>query len=69
MYKNFEDLPICLTVYDLKQIFGIGQTQAYKLVSSPGFPAMRAGTRFCIMKPLLIEWLREQTQVGTGQQI
>ncbi|MEG1953981.1 MAG: helix-turn-helix domain-containing protein [Hydrogenoanaerobacterium sp.] len=69
MYTSFEDLPISLTVKDIKRIFGIGQAQAYKLVDSPGFPSMRVGTRICIIKPLLIEWLREQTQAGAGEQI
>lgn len=69
MHTNFDDLPISLTVKDIKRIFGIGQAQAYKLVGSPGFPSMRVGTRICIIKPLLIEWLREQTRVGVGERI
>lgn len=69
MYTNFDKLPITLTVEDVRNVFGIGRKQAYELANSPGFPAIRIGGRICTVKPLLIEWIREQTQVGAGERI
>lgn len=62
MYKSFEDLPLYLTVDDLQNVFGIGHQKAYELVHSVGFPSMKLGGAIRIMKPLLIEWIKEQSE-------
>ncbi|MFV0518479.1 MAG: helix-turn-helix domain-containing protein [Aminipila sp.] len=62
MYKNFADLPIHLTVKDIKNVFGIGQAQAYELVHSEGFPALKVGGTIRTPKDLLFAWIKEQAQ-------
>lgn len=67
MYKDFEELPLHLTVKDIKTLFRIGQAQAYELVHSEGFPAIKVGGTIRVPKDLLIAWIKEQSKGPLSQ--
>ena len=50
-----------LSVYDLMEYLHIGQTNAYALVHTPGFPAVKiTAQRYVIPVDLLDKWLAER---------
>lgn len=66
VYKSMEELPAMLTVKDIKILFDIGQKQAYELVHTQGFPAVKVGTSIKIPKYLLLKWLEDSARKGVG---
>ena len=60
-YKNYDDLPLMLSVPDLTEALGISRAGAYELVKSDGFPALHIGNRILIPKEELIAWIKENT--------
>lgn len=65
IYKNIEELPAMLTVYQLRSFLGIGQRQAYELTHTEGFPAMKIGTSIKIPKHLLVDWIKNKVENQT----
>ena len=63
-FKNYEDLPLTLTVPEVSEVLGISRAAAYELVRSRGFPRMRIGTRILVPKDKFIQWIDEQTEVS-----
>lgn len=49
-----------LNVYELMDYLHVGQVTAYKLVHTPGFPAVRVARRYVVPVDLLDKWLAEQ---------
>ena len=39
-FKNYDDLPLMLSVPDLTEVLGISRASAYELVKSKNFPAL-----------------------------
>ena len=62
-FKNYDDLPLTLTVPELGEVLGISRAAAYELVRSKGFPSMRIGTRILVPKDKFIQWIDQQTEV------
>ena len=60
-FKNYDDLPLMLSVPDLTAALGISRSGAYELVKSKGFPALYIGKRIVIPKEELIAWIRRST--------
>lgn len=60
LYGNDEALPNFLTVYDIRDYLGIGQSQAYELVKSEGFPAKKLGNSYRIPKNDFLDWVKKQ---------
>ena len=60
-FKNYDDLPLMLSVPDLTEVLGISRAGAYELVKSDGFPALHIGNRILIPKEELIAWIKENT--------
>ena len=60
-YKSFEELPLMLTVPDVADVLGIGRANAYELVRSEGFPALKIGNRIIVPKDDFISWIKKQT--------
>ena len=58
-YKNYDDLPLMLSVPDLTEALGISRARAYELVKSEGFPALHIGNRILIPKEELIAWIKD----------
>lgn len=65
--KTIDELPAMLTVKDVKILFGIGQAQAYELVHSEGFPAMKVGGSIKIPKHLLLDWVTASVEKGVHE--
>ena len=63
-FKNYEDLPLTLTVPAVGEVLGISRASAYELVRSKGFPSIRIGTRILVPKDKLIAWINEQVEVN-----
>ena len=62
-FKNYDDLPLTLTVPEVGEVLGISRAAAYELVRSKGFPSMRIGTRILVPKDKFIQWIDQQTEV------
>ena len=63
-FKNYEDLPLMLTVPEVGEVLGISRASAYELVHSKDFPSIRIGTRILVPKDKLIAWINEQVEVN-----
>ena len=57
-FKNYDDLPLMLSVPDLTEALGISRAGAYELVKSEGFPALHIGNRILVPKEELIAWIK-----------
>ena len=60
-FKNYDDLPLMLSVPDLTEALGISRAGAYESVKSKGFPSLHIGKRILVPKEELIAWIRENT--------
>ena len=60
-FKNYDDLPLMLSVPDLTDALGISRAGAYELVRSEGFPALHIGNRILIPEEELIAWIKDNT--------
>ena len=60
-YKTYDELPLMLSVPDVADVLGIGRANAYELVRSEGFPALKIGSRIIVPKDDFILWIRNQT--------
>ena len=49
-----------MTVAEVAELLGFGQNFAYRLVSKPGFPAVKVGNSYRIFREGLMEWLEAQ---------
>ena len=63
-FKNYDDLPLTLTVPEVAEVLGISRAGAYELARSTGFPSMRIGSRILVPKEKFIRWIDEQTEVA-----
>jgi len=55
---------IGITLYnvdDIQQIFGIGRSKAYQLLSSSGFPAIKLNKKLLVEKGKLEEWISKNS--------
>ena len=60
-FKNYDELPMMLSVPDLSAALGISRAGAYELVKSEGFPSLHIGSRILIPKEELIAWIKRST--------
>ena len=58
MNQNNNNEIILYTVEDIKKMFNIGQTSAYALVNSPGFPSIKINRKILVPKNELEKWLK-----------
>ena len=56
-WNDYDLLPLILDVTDIQHIMGISRASAYKLVHTPGFPAVRSGRLIKISKKTIFKWL------------
>ena len=59
-FKNYDDLPLMLSVLDVATVLGISRAGAYELVKSDGFPAMNIGSRIIVPKEEFILWVKQK---------
>ena len=63
-YRNFNDLPLMLSVPEVGKVLGISRAGAYELVRADNFPKIRIGNRIVIPRDKFIAWIDQQTEVG-----
>lgn len=51
------ELPVILTVYDIKDILNIGLRQAYELIHSKQFHSVKVGRCYKVSKDVFFSWL------------
>lgn len=61
IYKNYDELPLMLSVKELATVLGVSRTSAYELTKTKGFPIIKIGSRVVIQKERLIEWIDKNT--------
>ena len=55
MYKNENDLPLVLTVAEIKTILRIGTDSAYNLLSSGQFQTVKVGRQIRVSRSVFLE--------------
>ena len=60
--EPLNDYPNTLDVRDVQNILGIGRKQAYELVNSGQFHAVRIGKRIKVSKNVFSYWLNGRAQ-------
>ncbi|MEE1057516.1 MAG: helix-turn-helix domain-containing protein [Acutalibacteraceae bacterium] len=61
IYKNYDELPLMLSVKELATVLRVSRTSAYELTKTKGFPSIKIGSRVVIPKEKLIEWIDKNT--------
>ena len=56
-----------MTVAEVAELLGFGQNFVYRLVSKPGFPAVKVGNSYRIFREGLMEWLDAQKVNNTTE--
>ena len=62
-YRNFNDLPLMLSVPEVTKVLGISRAGAYELVRSAGFPKIRIGNRIVVPRDKFIAWIDQHSEV------
>ena len=58
MYKNFDDMPVMLSVAQAAEVLGISSVSLYKLIDKDkSFPVVQLGRRKSIPKEQLKIWI------------
>ena len=55
--KDYSELPLVLTVEQVKEILGIGLVQTYNLIHREDFPKKQIGRRIIVPTQAFIKWL------------
>jgi predicted DNA-binding transcriptional regulator AlpA len=63
-FKTIEEVPVCMTVDDVKDFLGIAKPNAYILVNRADFPKLKIERRIIIPKHAFINWLDRQVESG-----
>ena len=64
-YKNFEELPLMLSVPDMASVLGISRAGAYELVKERGFPSLTIGSLILVPRDKLVKWIDEKSSHGS----
>lgn len=59
-YKNYDELPLMLSVSQVAKALGISRTSTYDLVKEKDFPSITIGSRIVVPKEELILWIKNQ---------
>lgn len=59
-YKNYDELPLMLSVPEVAAVLGISRAGAYELVRNNNFPALTIGSRIIVPKDKFIAWIEEK---------
>ena len=64
VYKNYDELPLMLSVPEVAAVLGISRAGAYELVKGKDFPALKIGSRIVVPKEKFIAWADEKTSAS-----
>ena len=59
-YKNYDELPLMLSVSQVAKVLGISRTSSYDLVKEKDLPSITIGSRIVVPKDELILWIKNQ---------
>lgn len=63
VYKNFDEMPVMLSVNQAAEVLGISNVSLYKLIEKDkSFPVVQLGRRKSIPKEQLKEWIDEKSK-------
>ncbi len=64
-YKNFDDMPLVLSVEDIADTLSIGHNKAYGLVNTGQIRALKMGNHYRIPREVFIAFLRSKTGIAS----
>ena len=59
-YKNYDELPLMLSVNQVAKVLGISRPSTYDVVKEKDFPSITIGSRIIVPKEELILWIKNQ---------
>ena len=62
--RSMDDLPVILTMEDIRQALGLSRQKTYQLPHMKGFPAIKFGRAIRIPRDAFLKWLESQAGVG-----
>ena len=63
VYKNFDEMPVMLSVNQAAEVLGISNVSLYKLIEKDkSFPVVQLGRRKSIPKEQLREWIDKKSK-------
>ena len=64
-YRDYNELPLMLSVPEVAKVLGISRAGAYELVRSDIFPKIRIGNRIVVPRDKFIAWIDAQTEIDS----
>lgn len=61
VYKNYDELPLMLSVPEAASVLRISRAGMYELVHQEGFPSLKIGSRIVIPRDQLVSWIASRT--------
>ena len=58
--KNFDELPMFISVATVAKLFGISQSSGYELMHDKDFPSIKIGSRIIVPRDKPKDWLDEK---------
>ena len=58
--KNFDELPMFISVATVAKLFGISQSSGYELMHDKDFPSIKIGRRILVPRDKPKDWLDEK---------
>lgn len=62
VYKDFESMPLVLSVIDIADTLSVGRNKAYELVNSGKIKSLRLGNNFRIPRESFIDFLKQSQE-------
>ena len=63
-YRDYNELPLMLSVPEVGKVLGISRAGAYELVRADSFPKIRIGNRIVVPRDKFIQWIDAQTEIS-----
>ena len=63
-YRDYNELPLMLSVPEVGKVLGISRAGAYELVRADSFPKIRIGNRIVVPRDKFIAWIDQQSEVS-----
>ena len=61
-YKNYDEMPLMLSVQDVAKVLGISKSSAYVLAKEKDFPTLKIGARVVIPRDKFLDWIDKKTR-------
>lgn len=61
--RDCSQLPICMKLDDVSKVLGISRATAFNLAKTPGFPAIRVGSkRLIVPRDKFFQWIERKAE-------